>query len=287
MTTEPFVPLPVRPGEHACARFAESRDGERLAVAFVRDGLRRGHKVVYLCDSDDVTALESALAAVDDEVLPAIHRGQLALRPARSLCLDPAGTFDGDRVLELARNEHARALAEGYAGLSLTGEMSWVLCGTPAVSGDVAASWERRYGEEPADPTRVLLCQYDHARVGPGALADVAAAHGVDVSPELSAIGRDGSIAAALIRPAGTLRLAGELDFGCANALADVLDAHFHGPLRLDLEDIAFADVAGLRALRGRKGQVVTIAGASNPVRRLLALLGWDTDPQVELVETA
>jgi ABC-type transporter Mla MlaB component len=276
--------VPVRPGEHACARFAESGDGERLAAGFVCDGLRRGHKVVYLSDRDDVAGHVSRLSAVDAQIEPAIARGQLEFRPARDLCADPDGTFDGDRAVRLAREEHARALAEGYAGLSLTGEMSWVLCCAQRDE-DQLAECERRFGEEPPDPTRVLLCQYDHGRVGTGAMADVAAAHVVDVSPELAALSRDGGPGAALVRAGGTLRLSGELDFGCALAVADVLDAHFHGPLRMDLADISFADVSGMRALRGRKGQDLTIAGASAPVLRLVALLGWDTDPSIRLVE--
>jgi anti-anti-sigma regulatory factor len=283
--SQPSPAVPVRPGEHACARFADCRDGERLALGFVGDGLRRGHKVVYLCDGDDVDGLVSRLAAMDHQIEPAIGRGQFDVRAARHLCLNPDGTFDGDRVVRLARDEHARALAEGYTGLSLTGEMSWALCSS-ANGDDLLAECERRFGEEPPDPTRVLLCQYDHGRIGSGSIADVAAAHGVDVSPELAALGRDGALAAARVRPQGTLRLAGELDFGSAQALADVLDAHFHGPLRMDLADLTFADVAGMRALRGRKGQDLTIAGASVPVKRLVALLGWDTDPALELVET-
>jgi hypothetical protein len=49
--------------------------------------------------------------------------------------------------------------------------------------------------------------------------------------------------------------------------------------------DLAYVDVAGMRALRGRKGQRLTIIPASDAVRRLLALLAWDTDPAIELVE--
>jgi STAS domain-containing protein len=68
--------------------------------------------------------------------------------------------------------------------------------------------------------------------------------------------------------------------------VSEVLDAHFHGPLRLDLANLSYVDVAGMRALRGRRGQRLTISPASDAVRRLLALLAWDTDPDVELLET-
>jgi hypothetical protein len=39
----------------------------------------------------------------------------------------------------------------------------------------------------------------------------------------------------------------------------------------------------GMRALRGGKGQSLTIHAASDAVRRLAELLAWDTDPDVEV----
>jgi anti-anti-sigma regulatory factor len=42
----------------------------------------------------------------------------------------------------------------------------------------------------------------------------------------------------------------------------------------LDLADVRFIDVAGLRALRGRTRQAITIVDASPSVLRLLALVG-------------
>jgi ABC-type transporter Mla MlaB component len=130
-----------------------------------------------------------------------------------------------------------------------------------------------------------LLCQYDHGRFGPGVLSDLVEVHQIDASPELAAIGREGELAAARDLGRDALRLAGELDFGCAQTVSDVLDAHFHGPLRLDLADLSYVDVAGMRALRGRKGQRLTISPGSDAVQRLLALLAWDTDPDIELMQ--
>jgi hypothetical protein len=130
------------------------------------------------------------------------------------------------------------------------------------------------------DGTLVILCQYDHRGFAPGTLLEVAAAHTVDISPEL---GRDGDLAGARVQGEETLRFSGALDYVCADAVAGALDAHYHGDLRLDLADVGFADVSGMRALPGRKGQALTINGASESVRRLLGLLAWDTDPGVEV----
>ena len=79
------------------------------------------------------------------------------------------------------------------------------------------------------------------------------------------------------------MRLAGELDVEAAAAIAAVIDERCDGPICLVLADLAFVDVAGLRALRGTKHHPITIAAPSGAVLRLIDLLGWDADSGVEL----
>jgi hypothetical protein len=274
--------VPVRPGEHACCHFAHADDRERLAIAFVRDRLQRGDKVVYFLDGDDAGALVSRLVPLDPGFEPAISSGQLEIRRARDVYI-PDGCFEADRMLALLREEHDRARAEGYSGLSVTGEMPDAVCELPG--SEELGAYEARVASDIDAPSCSVLCQYDHGRFGPRLLSEVIEAHDVDASPELAAIGRDGELAAARDRGRGALRLAGELDFGCAQTVSEVLDAHFDGPLLLDLADLSYVDVAGMRALRGHKGQRLTISPGSDAVRRLLALLAWDTDPEIELLE--
>ena len=115
-------------------------------------------------------------------------------------------------------------------------------------------------------------------------LAALTAAHHVVVSPELAAIGRTGVLAAARVTPPDMLRLAGELDFEAADGVAGVLETEFHGRRRIDAADLEFVDIAGMRALRGTKGEPLVISAGSEAVHRLVGLLGWDTDPAVEVV---
>jgi len=271
----------VRPGEHACCRFAHARDRRRIAAAFVAEALTRGNKVIYLCDRDPET-LVAELAAEDDRVENAIGSGQLDVRPARG-AYAPQGRFDVEGMLLIARDERDRALAEGYPALSLTGEMGWADASLPGF--ERLAEYERRLAELMERAGLVVLCQYDAGGpLGPATLSDVAAAHQVDLSPELAALSRTGTLWGARSDEGRVLRLTGDLDFECADALAAVLAAHFHGPLHLDLADLGFVDVTGMRALRGHKGQRLTISGTSAAVRRMLQMLAWDTDPDVEVL---
>jgi anti-anti-sigma regulatory factor len=162
--------------------------------------------------------------------------------------------------------------------------MPHAICELPG--GEQLGAYEARLAGDVDAPSYSILCQYEHGGFGTGLLSDAIEAHELEASPELAAIGRDGELAAARDRGRDALRLAGELDFGCAQTVSEVLDAHFQGPLRLDLADLSYVDVAGMRALRARKGQRLIISPASDAVRRLLALLAWDTDPDVELLDT-
>jgi ABC-type transporter Mla MlaB component len=285
VATRPDFATAIRPGEHACCRFAHRDDRRRLALAFVLAGLDRGHKVAYLSDEDDATRFVADLVASDDRVDEALERGQLEVRPAPGDYI-PDGTFDPARMRNELREAHAQALAEGYSGLSMAGDMAWAvglqtgLDKLMAYEHDISTMME-------VEVTLAFLCIYDHGRFGAGTLAELVEPHGVDVSPELAQVARVGYLAASRVLPGPTLRLCGELDFECAEAIANVLDAHYHGTLRLDLADLVYVDVAGLRALRGKNGQRLTITSASQPVRRLLGLLGWDTDPEIAIAEAA
>jgi anti-anti-sigma regulatory factor len=269
------IAVPVRPGEHACCSFPRAEDRERLAVAFIRDRLRRGDKVVYFFDGDDAAALVSRFGQLDPRMPPAVAEGQLELRRARDAYL-PDDRFQGGRMVALLHREQDRAHAAGYDCMSVVGEIP----ATALHDYEQLGAFEAQLDSDFASCS--LLCQYGHRRVDAGRLSHVIGSHKVQASPDLAPIGRDGELAAARDRR-GALRLAGELDFGCAQTVSEVLETHVDSPLRLDLADLSFVDVAGMRALRVREGRPLSIEAASAAVRRLVALLGWDTDPIVQV----
>jgi ABC-type transporter Mla MlaB component len=266
--------IAIRRGEHACSRFDRREDREYIADAFMRVGLRLGHRVVYLCRSSDLDATLTRLESAEPDVGSALRTGALELRDAYLA----DGAFGVERMIAALRAEHHRALADGFSGLSMAGDVSAALAGASA---EDLVEYERRVDEEFGDATQMLLCQYDQQRFRTGALVEITEAHHVEVTPALATIDPTGALAAARVHPPETLRLAGDLDFETVDGLLGFLDDNVHGLLRVDLADVEFADVAGMRALRGGRPRQLMIAGASDPVRRLVGLLGWDTDPGV------
>jgi ABC-type transporter Mla MlaB component len=266
----------VRPGEHACVRLAETADRARVAAGFMLDGIARGNRVVYLCDDDDPGTFARDLVRRDPRIAAAHAAGQVELRVARDVYM-PDGRFDPGRMIEFGARERRASLDAGHRGLWIAGDMTWAVDDSDAVGALVR--YERALDRTLGDPSMINLCLYDPSRFENGLLTEIAAAHAVDVAPELAPIGRLGRLAAA--RTNGALRLAGDLDFVSAEALADVLEVHFPGPLEVDLAGLRFVDVIGMRALRGRRGRQLTIVDASSVVRRLVELLAWSGDPGI------
>jgi anti-anti-sigma factor len=84
------------------------------------------------------------------------------------------------------------------------------------------------------------------------------------------------------------LRIEGELDLTNGPALARVLRARLAGRprLRIDLGAVTFADVGSLREIYQIAGGLppggqITLANATEPVRRILDLAGFRSDAVV------
>jgi ABC-type transporter Mla MlaB component len=261
----------IRPGEHACCRFASAGDRGRVVASVVARVLQRGDRAVYLHDRVDARELVSDLADADEAVGTALERGQLLVRSPRIHAVE--GTFDIDFLLGWCSDERDRSLADGYEGLLLIVEV-----GASIADAQALEDFEQRLGAL-ASPATAILCIYDPASAAPSSA--VASLHDVDLAPDLAPVGRKGHLEAAHLH-SGALRLAGELDVDAAPLLTDVLRARGRGSLALDLADLQFVDVAGMRGLRGRHGErSIAIVAASEAVRRLSDLMAWDTDPGV------
>jgi len=83
------------------------------------------------------------------------------------------------------------------------------------------------------------------------------------------------------------LVIAGELDDAGYPLLLQSLAALDHGEIHIDLSDIEFCDLAGLRAIlcAGRpgedasRGRQVCLHAVPPRLRRIMQILGWDDSP--------
>ena len=164
----------LAPGDHLCWFYDTEEEHRAVITPFLRQGLERGEKVLYSVDARTAEAVLAYSRADGLEVEPYLARGQLCIL-TRDDAYMRQGVFDPDGMVALLRAETARASAEGYTALRISGEMTWGLRGLPG-SG--------RLIEYDAKPNNFFpgsqclgLCQYDRRRFGPALLLEVLATH--------------------------------------------------------------------------------------------------------------
>ncbi len=164
----------LQAGDHLCCLYATEEEHRAVLSPFMRQGLERHEKVLYIVHDHSAAQILSYLSADGVEVDPYRQRGQLTVRSSGDAYM-PAGTFEPERMMALLRSETDRAVAEGYKALRVTGEMSWVLGGSPGAGRIV--EYEARLNTFFPGSRCLGVCQYDRRRFEPGVLLDVLATH--------------------------------------------------------------------------------------------------------------
>ncbi|MGI5245943.1 MEDS domain-containing protein [Dactylosporangium sp. CA-139066] len=274
----------IRPGDHLCLPFASEAEQREVVSAYIADGLRRGERVLYFADRTHADAIDAWLGPHSVDGALAIARGQLDVRPAGD------GAFDPAEVVVGIRDAVRDARAAGFQGLRLTGEMSWALRGAPTHvrlheyesgvastvvdSGDLAA-----------------VCQYDERIFATADLPALLAHHAGVV--RIDPLHDDRRLRIVPTYSPRGLRIGGVVDDATAAPLADALAQAAAWPAGepwfvLDLADLDFVDVAGIRALVRFAESLaperrVMARGIPPAMRRVLSIMDWKLEPADEL----
>jgi anti-anti-sigma factor len=280
-----MVSLPVGmlgSGDHACLSFANDAEQREVVTRFVGSGLAGKEKVYYFADTEPVAVadfLEAGGVAAGDAVV----KGQLVVLGAAGAYL-PGGSFDLEALILRLHQLIDAALGEGYAGLRVVGEMTWVL--RHGLDGEAIASYEKAATTVFTSRPACGLCQYDRRRFPAGMLATAEAAHPqVATADPLYA---DASVMLIPVYDPVGLRVVGDIDLtnseAWQSAVAAVAD---HGEeVRLDLSGLDFIDVHGVRVLARTAAAMaggcrLVLDSAPQQLVRMLRLTGWDQTPNL------
>ena len=162
------------PGDHFCWIYETEEEHQAVVTAFVRSGLEKGQKVLYIVDSQTAEGLLAYLRDDELDVRPYLSTRQLLILTADDVYLRE-GIFDPDAVIGVLHTETEKALAEGYRALRVSGEMTWVLRG-PAGS-ERLIEYETKLNDFFPGSKCMAICQYDRRRFEPSVLLDVLSTH--------------------------------------------------------------------------------------------------------------
>ncbi|HYX66822.1 MAG TPA: MEDS domain-containing protein [Burkholderiales bacterium] len=160
--------------DHLCSIHGTDAERIALAVHFLRIGLARGEKCVYVDDDGGGKAIASALAADGANVERFLARGALAFTTRDGAQLG-SSRFAPEQTLAFWQREAAAAKRHGYCGVRCATD---VACDAEELRG--LGRWleyEARLTDLLGQSDCMLLCQYDGARCPSSLLMEMLQGH--------------------------------------------------------------------------------------------------------------
>jgi PAS domain S-box-containing protein len=166
----------LQPGEHLCCFYQSEHEHQAIVTAFVCEGFRRGEKCIYIADVHTQNLILDCLWTAGIAVDAYLTSGQLCVMSANDTYLQ-GGRFQPCAMIDLLKRETEQALAEGYAGLRATGEMTWAQRGLPGCGRLI--EYEVQLNAFFPGSRCLALCQYDLRYYEPSLLFEALMTHPV------------------------------------------------------------------------------------------------------------
>lgn len=165
----------MQPGDHYCGIFRSDAEQRQITVDFIRLGMERNEKMLYLVNIQSAEQLKQTLGGAGIDAQALIDEGRLAILVAKEVYLTD-GVFQPELMIEMLGRETAAALDAGYTALRVTGEMSWALEGDPGC--ERLIEYESLLNAFYATGAKSYsICQYDQRRFDADMLSDVLHTH--------------------------------------------------------------------------------------------------------------
>ena len=179
MNTTPDAPLlaaleRLAPHDHLCSIYESPEEHFAVAIPFIRIGLDRGEKCIYMADDGTETVVRDAMYAEGIDVERAIATGSLVLETKEAAYMK-GGSFDPEWMFTFWADATAEAMSQGFSALRATGETEWVRRGAPGL--ERWMEYESRMTHVLAHHNCVALCQYDRQLFPPEVVLDVIRTH--------------------------------------------------------------------------------------------------------------
>jgi PAS domain S-box-containing protein len=162
------------PHDHLCSIYESPQDHYAVAIPFIRIGLDRGEKCIYIADDGTVGDVRQAMESEGIDVERATATKALVLATKEQAYLEH-GSFDPDWMFTFWREATQLAMSEGFSALRATGETEWVLRGGRGL--ERWMEYESRLTHTLSESNCSALCQYNRRLFPPELILDVIRTH--------------------------------------------------------------------------------------------------------------
>lgn len=161
-------------GEHFCSIYKSKAEQFSVILPYVYVGLKRNEKCIYIVDDRTKEELLDAFIDSGVDIKKYIKSGQMLFLTKNDSYLKK-GFFDPYLMIDLLKENETKALKEGYAGLRVTGEMTWVL--TPATGTDRLIEYENALNTYFPGSKCMAICQYNEEKFNTDILRHIVYTH--------------------------------------------------------------------------------------------------------------
>ncbi len=161
-------------GDHVCGLYSTPDEQLQAAVEYVRGGLERGERCLYVCCTHSVDEFRAGLKKAGINVKAEEKRGALKLITKHEGHLE-GGYFDPDKMISMLHAAVKQALDDGFNGLCAAGDMSWLL--DEARGSERVAEYEARLNHFYKSNRALGLCLYNRTKLPDEALDHGLATH--------------------------------------------------------------------------------------------------------------
>ena len=162
------------PHDHLCSIYESPQEHYAVAVPFIRIGLDRGEKCIYIADDGTVGDVRQAMQSEDIDVERATASKALVLATKEQAYLKH-GSFHPDWMFTFWKKATQLAMSEGFSAVRATGETEWVLRGGRGL--ERWMEYESRLTHTLSESNCSALCQYNRRLFPPELLLDVIRTH--------------------------------------------------------------------------------------------------------------
>ncbi|WPB77461.1 MEDS domain-containing protein [Archangium violaceum] len=161
-------------GDHVCLVYERPEEHVEALVPYIRQGLERGERCVYVVDEHGVGEVAAMLEAHGVEVERERARGALVFLTKRETFLR-GGRFEPAAMIAYLHWVEEESLAAGFSGVCATGEMSWAL--GPEPTREALLRYETLLNDYLPGSRVKANCQYQRSRFPPEIVRDVLRTH--------------------------------------------------------------------------------------------------------------
>lgn len=149
----------MKAGDHTVILYKNQKELIAPLVSFIKESLKRNKKCLYIKGDEDSEIIITELAKKIGSLSTFIDSTQLLILNKDDI-YSSNGVFKAGNIINLIKEKADAAVAEGYKGLSITGELSWVMKAKKGKKEIIEYEWklnEQIFNDYPV----VALCRYN------------------------------------------------------------------------------------------------------------------------------